>query len=85
MAQPATQRLTFEAFQKMDLDERYELVDGQLEKLVPPRPLHSWSGTRISSELDRYLEVHEPDAFWGVGLDIPTILFFGRRPDLEGV
>src|SRR6266581_4733156 len=81
MAQPATKRLTFEEFQEMNLDGRYELVDGQLEELVPPRPFHSWSETRISSELDRYLEVHEPDAFWGVELDIPTIPFFGRRPD----
>jgi len=81
MAQPVTKRLTFEEFQEMNLDGRYELVDGQLEELVPPRPLHSWSGGRIFSELDRYLELHEPDAFWGVALDIPTIPFFGRRPD----
>jgi Uma2 family endonuclease len=81
MAQPATQRLTFIEFQEMNLDGRYELVDGRLEELVPPRPFHSWTGTRIASELDRYLEVHEPEAFWGVELDIPTIPFFGRRPD----
>lgn len=36
---------------------------------------------RIASALDRYLEAHEPDAFWGVELDIPTIPYFGRRPD----
>jgi Uma2 family endonuclease len=81
MALPATKRLTFEQFQELDLDGRYELVDGELEELVPPRPFHSWSETRISSELDRYLEANEPDAFWGVELDIPTIPFFGRRPD----
>jgi Uma2 family endonuclease len=81
MSQPATERLTFEEFQEMTLDGRYELVDGQLEELVPPRPFHSWSGGRIFSELDRYLEVHEPDGFWGVELDIPTVPFFGRRPD----
>ena len=81
MAQPATKRLTFEQFQEIDLDGRYELVDGQLEALVPPRPFHSWTGLRVSSELDRYLEAHEPEAFWGVELDIPTIPFFGRRPD----
>jgi Uma2 family endonuclease len=81
MAQPATRRLTFEEFQGINVEGRYELVDGRLEELVPPRPLHSWSGGRIFSELDRYLEVHEPDAFWGVELDIPTIPFFGRRPD----
>jgi Uma2 family endonuclease len=81
MAQPASKRLTFAEFQEMNLDGRYALVDGQLAELVPPRPLHSWSGGRICSELDGYLEFHEPDAFWGVALDIPTIPFFGRRPD----
>jgi Uma2 family endonuclease len=81
MAQPATKRLTFEKFQERDRNGRYELVDGELEELVPPRPFHSWTGTRIASELDRYLEAHEPEAFWGVELDIPTIPFFGRRPD----
>src|SRR6266849_1853174 len=81
MAQPATKLLTFEEFQEIDLDGRYELVDGQLEELVPPRPFHSWTGGRVFSELDRYLEANEPDAFWGVELDIPTIPFFGRRPD----
>jgi Uma2 family endonuclease len=81
MAQPATQRLTFEQFQELNLDGRYELVNGQLEELVSPRPFHSWTGTRLASELDRYLGVHESDAFWGAELDIPTIPFFGRRPD----
>jgi Uma2 family endonuclease len=73
--------MTFEEFQEINGDGRYELVDGQLEELVAPRPLHSWSGGRTFSELDRYLEHHQPDAFWGVELDIPTIPFFGRRPD----
>jgi Uma2 family endonuclease len=81
MARPATKRLTFAEFQEMNLDGLYELVDGQVEELVSPRPFHSWTGTRLSSEIDRYLEVHEPKAFWGVELDIPTIPFFGRRPD----
>jgi Uma2 family endonuclease len=81
MAQTAIKRLTFAEFQEMNLDGRYELVDGRLEELVPPRPFHSWTGGRIFSELDRYLEVHEPEGFWGVELDIPTIPFFGRRPD----
>jgi Uma2 family endonuclease len=81
MAPPTTKRLTFEEFQEMDLDGRYELVDGELEELVPPRPFHSWTETRISSELDRYLEANEPEAFWGAELDIPTIPSFGRRPD----
>jgi Uma2 family endonuclease len=81
MTQPATQRLTFEEFEELNLNGRYELVDGRLEELVPPRPLHGWTGVRLPAELDRYLGENEPDAFWGVELDIPTIPFFGRRPD----
>ena len=81
MAQPATKRLTFEQFQEMNRDGRYELVDGELEELVPPRPFHSWTGGRLRLDLGRYLDDHEPGAFWGVELDIPTIPFFGRRPD----
>jgi Uma2 family endonuclease len=81
MAQSATKRLTFEEFQEMNRDGRYELVDGELEELVPPRPFHSWTGGRLPLELGRYLDDQEPDAFWGAELDIPTIPFFGRRPD----
>src|SRR5947209_6247514 len=81
MAQPATKRLTFEEFQELNLDGHYELVDGQLEELVPPKLRHSWTGGRLPLELGNYLDTHEPDAFWGVELDIPTIPFFGRRPD----
>ena len=81
MGRPVTKRLTFEQFQELDLDGRYELVDGELEELVPPRPFQSWTGGRLPLELGRYLDDHEPDAFWGVELDIPTIPFFGRRPD----
>jgi Uma2 family endonuclease len=81
MIQPATKRLTFEEFQELNLDGRYELVDGRLEELVPPRPLHGWTGVRLPSELDPYLSEQEPEAFWGVELEIPAIPFFGRRPD----
>jgi Uma2 family endonuclease len=63
------------------LDARHELVDGQLEELAPLRPSHGWSSGRVSSELGRYLQSREPEAFWGVALDIPTIPFFRRRPD----
>jgi hypothetical protein len=50
---------------------------------VPPRPFHSWTRTRLSCELDRYLEAHEPEAFWGAELYIPMMPFFGRRPDFD--
>jgi len=81
MTQSATRLLTFEEFVDLNLDGRYELVNGQVEELVPPRPLHGWTGMRIPSLFDPYLEAHEPQAYWGVELDIPTIPFFGRRPD----
>jgi Uma2 family endonuclease len=81
MALSITKRLTFDEFQELGLDGRYELVNGELEELVPPRPFHSWTGGRLPLELGRYLDDHEPEAFWGVELDIPTIPFFGRRPD----
>jgi Uma2 family endonuclease len=81
MAQPATKRLTFEEFQELNLDGAYELVDGQLEELVPPKPRHGWTGARLSIELGNYLDIHEPEAYYGVEVDIPTIPSFGRRPD----
>src|SRR5437667_10409389 len=81
MAQPLTRRLTFDEFQELNLDGRYELVNGQLQELVPPRPFHSWTVGALPLELGQYLRTHEPTAFWGVELDIPTIPFFGRRPD----
>src|SRR5438128_2179679 len=73
--------LTFDEFQELNLNGRYELVNGQVEELVPPRPLHSWTGGRIVCELIPYLEVHDSKGFWGMNLDIPTIPCFGRRPD----
>ena len=51
MALPTIKRLTFVEFQEMGLDGRYELVDGELERLAPPRPLHSWAVGRILIEL----------------------------------
>jgi Uma2 family endonuclease len=81
MTRPATQRLTFKEFEDLNLNGRYELVDGRLEELVPPRPLHGWTGARLPQVLGHYLDEREPEAYWGVELDIPTIPFFGRRPD----
>jgi Uma2 family endonuclease len=81
MAEPAIKRMTFAEFTALNGEGRYELVDGRLEELVAPSPFHSWTGTRLASELDSFLLKREPEAFWGVELDIPTIPFFGRRPD----
>jgi Uma2 family endonuclease len=82
MTQSATRLLSFEEFQDLNLDGRYELVNGQLDELVPPSPLHGWTGIRLPMELGNYLDAHEPEAYYGVEVDIPTSPYFGRRPDL---
>jgi Uma2 family endonuclease len=81
MSQTVEKRLTFEEFTALAGEGRYELVNGRLEELVSPRPRHSWTGIRIGIELGPYLDEHDPGCFYGVELDIPTIPYFGRRPD----
>src|SRR3954467_13525302 len=81
MAQAPPRPLTFEEFAALGLDGAWELVNGTPEELVPFSTLHSWTGGRIFRELDPYLEEHDPEGYWGIELDIPTIPFFGRRPD----
>jgi Uma2 family endonuclease len=82
MAEVAEKLLTWDEFASMHLDGPYELVDGRLEKLVPSSPFHSWTGGRIFSLLDPYLEAYDPEGWWGVELDIPTLPYsYGRRPD----
>lgn len=81
MSEVAEKLLTFEDFVDGNLAGRYELVNGAPEELVAPRPFHGWTNSRLIRFLDEYLDEHEPDSFWGAELDIPTIPFFGRRPD----
>jgi len=81
MAETAVRPLTFEEFVRLDLPGRFELVNGRPEELVSPKPLHAWTGSRIAALLDPYLEQHDPNGYWGVELDIPTIPYHGRRPD----
>ena len=81
MAETVEKLLTFEEFARLNTEGRYELVNGRLETLVPPMPRHGWTGGRIFRLLDEYLEIHDPDGYWGVELDIPTLPFHGRRPD----
>jgi Uma2 family endonuclease len=81
MAQVAPKLLTFEEFESLSLPGRYELVNGRVEELVPPKPLHGWTHLRFSSAMDHYLEEHESSCYRAVEVDIPTIPFFGRRPD----
>lgn len=81
MALAAPKLMTFEEFAALNDEGRYELVNGRLEELPVSTPRHSWSEGKIQVMLDPYLEEHEPDAFWGVELDIPTLPYYGRRPD----
>ncbi|MFN3647948.1 MAG: Uma2 family endonuclease [Armatimonadota bacterium] len=81
MAEAATRLMTFEEFTALDLEGRYELVNGKLEELVSPKPRHGWTGGKIFSLLDPYLEQYDPRGFWAVELDIPTVPYSGRRPD----
>jgi len=81
MAEAPPKVLTFEEFAALGLNGPFELVNGRLEELVPFSPLHGWTGGRIFALLDPYLEAHDPDGYWGVELDIPTVPFHGRRPD----
>jgi len=81
MSQAAEKLLTFNEFTALSGDGRFELVNGRLEELVAPLPLHGWTSGKIFSVLDEFLEAREPGAYWGVEVDIPTIPFHGRRPD----
>jgi Uma2 family endonuclease len=74
-------RLTFEEYASLASEGRFELVDGKVEELVSPRPKHGWTGVKICAALDSYFSQHDPDGFWAAELDIPTIPFYGRRPD----
>jgi len=81
MADTANALLTFAEFAALNGEGRYELVNGRLEELVAPTPRHGWTQVRFSAALDAYLSEREPNAYWGVELDIPTLPFHGRRPD----
>jgi Uma2 family endonuclease len=73
--------MTFEEFAALNPEGRVELVNGQLEELVPSSPFHRWTGGRITVALDPYLEQHDPNGFWGVELDFPTVPYYGRWSD----
>jgi Uma2 family endonuclease len=81
MAQVAEKRLTFQEFEALQPDGRYELVDGRLEQLVSPSPKHGWTCIEFAAEIVPYLRAREPNSYRGAEVDIPTIPFFGRRPD----
>jgi Uma2 family endonuclease len=81
MTEVAHKRLTFEEFTRLNSEGRYELVDGRLEELVAPRPLHGWTYIEFAAEIVPYLRQHDPGHYRGGEVDVPTIPFHGRRPD----
>src|SRR5205823_14984337 len=81
MAQTAEKLLTFEELAALNCEGRYELANGRVEELVTPTPAHGWTAFRLAAEISPYLQEHQPGMYAGMELDIPTIPFFGRRPD----
>jgi Uma2 family endonuclease len=82
MAELAEKLLTFDEFASLRLPGRYELVDGRLEELVAPRPLHGWTSFQFCAAFGAYLKQHDPGGYPGSEVDIPTVPFHGRRPDV---
>jgi len=81
MVQAAGKMLTFEEFAALKSDGRHELVNGRLDELVPPKPLHGWVFFHFPIAMAEYLVASGVGGYWGGEVDIPTIPFHGRRPD----
>ncbi|MCA1597283.1 MAG: Uma2 family endonuclease [Chloroflexi bacterium] len=85
MAETITRRMIFEEFIQLPEDDcGYELVNGWLEPLVAPTMRHSSAQTRLLGQLSQHLG-DDFKGFIGVELDIPTVPFHGRRPDITYV
>lgn len=82
MAEIAIQPMTFEEFVALGAEGRYELVAGRREELVSPGLKHGGTIIRLGRMLDAFLEEYDPEGFWGNEFDIPTLPYFGRRPDV---
>jgi Uma2 family endonuclease len=81
MIETAGKGLTFEEFQALDLDGRYELADGRLEALVSPKPEHGWTQFRFPILIGPQAQAIDPGGYWGSEVEIPTIPRHGRVPD----
>lgn len=82
MALTAPKLMTFEEFASLNDDGRYELVNGRLEELPVPKIQHGIAGVNLVSLVRLYVRQHQPGARCVFELDVPTLPFFGRRPDL---
>jgi Uma2 family endonuclease len=83
MSQVAEKVMTFEEFASLNSEGRYELVNGTLEELVPPRPKHGWTAVEFAVEVVAVVKKLDPEGYWGSEVDISTVSpFHGRRPDL---
>ncbi|MCA1597282.1 MAG: Uma2 family endonuclease [Chloroflexi bacterium] len=82
MAETITRRMTFEEFIQLPEDDcGYELVNGRLEPLAAPTMRHG----SIQATLAWYLKSYLGKDFRGTlaaEVDIPTVPFHGRRPDI---
>ena len=84
MAETTTLRMSVEDFLSLpETDEKLELVDGVLERLMPPAYDHSRVQARLTARLIVYCEENQPGAEVLTELDIPTIEFSARRPDIS--
>lgn len=81
MALAAPKRMAFEDFAEINGEGRYELVNGELEKVPVPKLKHGSTGYNLAGIFRPYLKRHQPGAVAGLEVDIPTIPFYGRRPD----
>lgn len=82
MTNVAVRKLTFEEFIRLPEEgTRYELVDGELEALMPPYAPHGRTQCRLGYLLEEYLG-EDFDGYLGTEQDIPTLPYFGRRPDI---
>lgn len=81
MTEVATRKLTFEEFVALNRKDRCELVNGQVEQLVSPRPRHGWSSVQFAIQVIAPSRASDPEGYWGGEVDIPTVPFHARRPD----
>jgi len=77
-----TPPLTFAEFEALGLPGRLELVNGRVEELAPVRPLHGSTTAQLLITLGTFVQAHHPEAYLGNSVDIPTVPYSGRRPDI---
>ena len=90
-------RLTFEDYQALPDDQRYEIVKGRLYIAPRPRPVHQRVGSNVIFQVGQHVRTYElGDVIWSCDLVVdehdvyvaPDIMFFSgdwfSEIDLEG-